>query len=260
MSSKIDRIGEKNINNFGSKMVIVDYRKAIDIDVYFPEYNWIAKGVQYSSFKTGLIKCSYEKRTYGIGYLGEGEYKASENSKDTKVYKTWTDMLQRCYDEKYQKRQPTYIGCEVCDEWYNFQNFAKWYNDNYYEIEGEKMHLDKDILVKHNKIYSPETCIFVPQTINSLFTKCDRSRGESVIGTSYHKRDKVYIANCSLINSKTGKSKQEFLGTYNTQEKAFEVYKYYKEKNIKEVADYYKEHIPQRLYDGMYEYEVEITD
>lgn len=151
MSSKIDRIGEKNCNNFGSEMIIVDYRKAIDIDVYFPEYDWIAKGVQYNSFKTGLIKCSYEKRTYGIGYLGEGEYKASENGKDTRVYKTWTDMLQRCYDEKYQKRQPTYIGCEVCDEWLNFQNFAKWYDENYYEIEGEGNQLLERVIIKEIK-------------------------------------------------------------------------------------------------------------
>ena len=155
----IDRIGEKNYNNFGSEMIIVDYRKAIDIDVYFPEYDWIAKGVQYSSFKTGLIKCSYEKRTYGIGYLGEGEYKVLENGKHTRVYKTWKNMLKRCYDEKLHEKEPTYINCEVCEEWHNFQNFTKWYYENYYEVEGERMHLDKDILVKHNKIYSSETCV-----------------------------------------------------------------------------------------------------
>jgi hypothetical protein len=120
------------------------------------------------------------------------------------------------------------------------------------------MHLDKDILVKHNKIYSPETCIFVPQTINLLFTKQDKKRGDSPIGTS--PRNGKYEVNCSLINPQTGKSKQEYLGLYDTQEKAFEVYKYYKEKNIKEVADYYKEHISQKLHNAMYKYEVEIND
>ena len=121
------------------------------------------------------------------------------------------------------------------------------------------MGLDKDILIKGNKIYSPETCIFVPQTINSLFVKRDNKRGESVIGVSLHKNSK-YQVHCSIINPETGKSKQEYLGVYDTQEKAFQVYKYYKEKNIKEVADYYFGRIPDKLYNAMYNYEVEITD
>lgn len=257
--NKTDRIGEKNINNFGSEMVIVDYRKAIDIDVYFPEYDWIAKGVIYQNFKNGRVSCVYEPRVYGVGYIGEGYYKVSESGKHTRVYKTWTGMLQRCYDEKFHERQPTYIDCEVSDKWHNFQNFARWYKENYYEIDGEKMELDKDILNKGNKIYSPETCVFVPNIINVLFTKNDKSRGDSVIGTHRLKNGK-YVVNCHLFNPETVKSKNEYLGRYDTQEKAFEVYKYYKEKNIKEVADGYKELIPEKLYDGMYNYIVEITD
>lgn len=121
------------------------------------------------------------------------------------------------------------------------------------------MHLDKDILIKGNKIYSPDTCIFVPQRINKLFTKCDKNRGNSVIGTHHDKNNK-YQANCRLVNPKTGKSKNKYLGIYDTELEAFEVYKYYKEKNIKEVADYFKEQIPQKLYDALYNYEVEIDD
>ena len=121
------------------------------------------------------------------------------------------------------------------------------------------MHLDKDILVKHNKIYSSETCVFVPHAINSLFVKRDKVRGESVIGTSPTKNGK-YQVHCNLINPETGKSKCEYLGICETQEKAFEIYKYYKEKNIKEFADYYKEQIPDKLYQALYDYEVEITD
>ena len=256
--SKIDRTGEVGHNTFGSKMVIIKYRKAIDIDVYFPEYDCIVKNQQYGNFKNGKIKCPYERSVYGIGYIGEGEYKTKENGKFTRVYETWKSMLQRCYDKKYQEKRPTYKDCEVCDEWYNFQNFAKWYEENYYEIKGEKMCLDKDILVKHNKIYSPETCIFVPNNINMLFVKCDRSRGESVIGTT--PVNGKYKVRCSMFNPETGKSTNKYLGLYETQEKAFQVYKYYKEKNIKQIADYYKEQIPINLYNTLYRYEVEITD
>ena len=255
---KIDRTGEKGINNFGSKMVIVDYRKYSDIDVYFPEYNWTFNSATYNSFKIGEVKCPYEPRVYDIGYIGEGKYKCRENGKLTRVYSTWCSMMKRCYSKKLHEKHLTYKNCKVSEKWHNFQNFAEWYEENYYEIEGETMCLDKDILCKSNKIYSPETCIFVPQTINKLFIKNNKNRGESVIGTT--PKNGKYEVQCNMINPKTGKSKKEYLGYYETQEKAFEIYKYYKEKNIKEVADYYKDLIPNKLYNALYEYVVEIND
>lgn len=258
MGSKIDRTGEVGHNTFGSEMIIVGYRMNRDMDVYFPEYNWITENVQYNNFKRGTIKCPYEPSVFGVGYVGEGEYKSKINGKLTRVYSTWYQMLERCYDEKCQEKNPTYINCEVCNEWYSFQNFAEWCYKNYYTIKGEQMCLDKDILLKGNKIYSPETCIFVPKRINSLFTKSDKSRGNSVIGTS--PKNGKYVVHCNLINPKTGKSKQKNLGHYDTELEAFEVYKYYKERNIKMVADYYEEQIPINLYNALYEYEVEITD
>ena len=134
MPTKIDRIGEERVNSFGSKMVIVEYRKYSDIDVYFPEYDWIVKNRQYSDFKKGKIKCPYDRNVFGVGYLGEGKYKTTENGKKTKCYRTWYDMLRRCYDEKNLKRNPTYIDSEVCDKWLNFQEYGKWFEGNYYEI------------------------------------------------------------------------------------------------------------------------------
>ena len=258
MGSKVDRTGEKGVNTFGSEMVIVKYRTNRDVDIYFPEYDWTAKNREYKGFKNGNIKCPYERRYFGVGYIGEGKYKVWENGKNTKCYKTWHNMLNRCYDEKFHEKYPTYIGCEVDKNWHNFQNFAEWYYNNYYEIEGGKMCLDKDILYKHNKVYSPKTCIFVPQTINSLFVKRDNNRGESVIGTSL--KNGRYRVQCWSFDPETGKSKQEYFGYYDSQEKAFEIYKYYKEKNIKQVANYYKDIIPEKVYDGMYSYKVEIDD
>ena len=259
MGKRIDRIGEGGINNFGSKMIIVEYRKAIDIDVYFPQYNWTTKNRVYDTFKKGTIKCPYEKRYYGVGYLGEGDYMVWKNGKHTRVYKTWCHMLERCYDEKYHEKESTYIGCETIKEWLNFQNFGEWDSENFYQIEGEIMNLDKDILSKGNKIYSPDTCIYVPQGINKLFIKSDKKRGKYPIGTYLYRNGK-YVTQCHLINPETGKSKLKNLGYYTTQQEAFNVYKYYKERNIKEVADYYKEQIPSKLYNAMYNYEVEITD
>ena len=127
MPKKIDRTGEEGYNEFGSKIIIKEYRKAIDIDIYFPKYDWTFVHARYDNFKKGKIKCPYEPRTFGVGYLGEGKYKMSENGKFKKEYKIWYYMLQRCYDPKYQEREPTYKGCIVEEFWLNFQNATEWY-------------------------------------------------------------------------------------------------------------------------------------
>lgn len=128
--------------------------------------------------KKGNVRNVYDRNLFNVGYLGEGIYKSKVNRKNTTQYNAWQNMLRRCYNESYQEKHPTYIGCEVIKEWHNFQNFTKWYDENYYEIEGQIMDLDKDIMVIGNKIYSPETYLFVPQSINKLFTT--RSKGKYV--------------------------------------------------------------------------------
>ena len=196
MSKKIDRTGEEKINNFGSKMVITEYRSARDLDIYFPEYNWVSKHANYGNFKKGALKCPYEPRVYGVGYLGEGKYKIKENGKITDEYIIWYDMLKRCYDPKYKKKHSTYKDCEVEDYLLNFQHMGEWIDKNYYEIPGEQMCLDKDIVCKGNKIYSRDTCIFVPQRINKLFIKHDKARGDFPIGV-YLNSSGNYQVQCS---------------------------------------------------------------
>ena len=258
MAAKRDRTGEERLNNFGSKMVIKEYRNARDIDIYFPEYNWTFKHVQYNKFKNGNIKCPYERRYYDKGCLGEGKYKVRENGKLKREFKIWHHMLQRCYDPKYQKEEPTYKGCKVEDYLLNFQNMGEWIESNYYEISGETMCLDKDILYKGNKVYSRETCIFVPKRINSLFTKRDNARGDSPIGV-YPVPSGNYQVHCN-----NGYGKIITLGSYSSREEAFQVYKQYKEKLIKETIDSYEGKIPEpfysRLREAMYNYKVEIDD
>ena len=255
---KIDRIGEERVNNFGSKMVIKEYRKYKDIDVYFPEYNWIFKHARYDTFKKGNIKCPYEPRLYGHGYLGEGKYTATENGKLKIEYIIWYDMLKRCYDPKYQEKYSTYKGCEVEEYLLDFQHMCEWLDKNYYEVPGEQMCLDKDILNKGNKIYSRETCIFVPQRINTLFIKRGKSRGDSPIGTTPNSSGN-YQVQCN-----NGYGKLNYLGSYLTKEEAFNVYKQYKENLIKKTIDSYEGIIPEphysRLREAMYNYEVEIDD
>ena len=127
---------------------------------------------------------------------------------------------------------------------------------NYYEIPNENMQLDKDILIKDNKIYSPKTCIFVPQRINKLFTKRQNDRGLCPIGVTERKNNKYkkFESRCSI-----GNGKRISLGYFYTKEEAFKAYKEYKEKYIRQIADEYKSkypNFPQKLYDAMYNYQV----
>jgi hypothetical protein len=254
-NQQMKRLGETNINNYGNKMTIIKYTGSNNIIVKF-ENGHITK-TTYSLFLKGAIKSPYCKSTFGLGYLGVGEYKIKneETNKLYKSYEVWHSMIKRCYGKKEHELFPTYKFCLVCDEWLNFQNFARWYEENWYEINNERMCLDKDILIKGNKIYSSETCVFVPNRINCLFTNCKSSRGEYPIGVHYNKKESIYIAKCHI----DGNNKE--IGRFKTPEDAFYLgYKPFKENYIKEVAEEYKDKIPKILYDAMYRYQINITD
>ena len=253
-----NRIGETKIMNCGEECEIVEYNGCKDITIRFLKTGEKVN-TEYKNFKNGSIKSHLTPTIYGVGVVGF-EKTRDENGKELKSYKVWKNVLQRCYSKQYYKRYPTYKGCTIFDEWLYYPNFKQWYEENYYEIDGEVMCLDKDILNKGNKVYSPETCIFVPQFINGLFVKCDALRGNFPIGVHWFKKNRNYQSACNLFNTITNKKEHRVLGYYSTPEEAFNVYKKAKEENIKLVADYYKDRIPEKLYNAMYKYEVKITD
>ena len=177
-----------------------------------------------------------------------------DKSKDNKIYRAWYDVHYRCYSEVLHMRYPSYIGCEVCEEWHDYNKFAEWYKANYYEVvingKKSKIDLDKDILNKGNKIYCPEFCVFVPHEINTLVINCKKRRGEYPIGVSYTQKDKRFRA--EILRRK--------LGSFKTAKQAFAAYKKEKEKQIKKVARKYRNQIPDKLYKVLVHWKIEITD
>lgn len=159
-------LGSSFISKYNQTYTIIEYINTKNVTVKF-EDGTVVTGKELGQVKIGSIKNPNLPNIYNLGFLGQGVYIASVRGKQTGEYMTWVSMFTRCYDSKYQIKQPTYIGCTVHPEWHNFQNFAKWYEENYIE----NFHLDKDILVPGNKIYGPDTCCFVPQVINNLFIK-----------------------------------------------------------------------------------------
>lgn len=250
-----DRTGETNINFQNLNMEIIEYINNSNIKIKF-EDGYICK-TNYNCFKNGKVKSRYSPSVYGIGILGD-EPTSDENGNLYNSYITWKNMICRCYSNYTVYKQNTYIDKYVCDEWLNYSNFKKWYDENYYQIDNDVMALDKDIIVKNNKVYSPSTAIFTPSRINNLFPKSDKSRGKYPIGVNKTRNNK-YIAECSMLNN-NGKRIRHKIGRFNTPEEAFNAYKQFKEKYIKQVADEYKDKIPKKLYEAMYNYKVEITD
>lgn len=179
------------------------------------------------------------KLIHGIGYKGAGNHLCN-----TKCYKTWYGILDRIYSGK----QTVYLDCSIDKRWHNFQVFADWY----YKNNKPGWALDKDILVKGNKIYGPDTCCYVPKFINTLFVLQKSKRTDLPIGVSKH--GNKYRAMFCEYNS------PKHLGDYETPIEAFKVYKEHKENYIKQQADLNKEILPDNVYQAMMNYEVEITD
>lgn len=250
---------EEKHNNQGSLMKIVECLENGKIIVEFQDDYKFKVGSLYGNFKSGSIKNPFHPSIYGVGITGN-KYPRSINCKMTKEYDTWIHILQRCFDDRLKEKQPSYIDKECCDEWLYYPNFYEWLHsqpnfDKWYH--GKRWAIDKDILVKRNKVYSPETCCLIPQNVNCLFLKREAERGNYPIGVRY-KDGEGFIATCRnpFID------KAEDLGSYSTPERAFQAYKAYKEDIIKQVAEveYKAGNITEECCQAMMTYEVEIED
>ena len=197
----------------------------------------------------GCSKCAKEESRSKL-IFGDAHNDCDGDS-HTNAYTHWRNMLARCFDKEYMVCRPTYSDCTVCQEWLLFSNFKKWFD----QFNYENYHLDKDILIKGNKHYSPDTCCLVPQEINTLLTRRQGSRGQHPIGVCYIKRSGKYSATIH-------KMRNVHLGLFDTPEEAFQAYKSAKEHYVKERATKYFQEgkITHRVYQALMEYQVEITD
>ena len=250
-TKRLELVGKIKVMNCGEEVEIIKYYNASNILVRFNESGEVVKST-YGNFKRGTIKSHFNISVYNVGVIG------NKLNWDKDSCKRWRGILERCYNSKFLIKNPTYIGCSVCNEWLYYPNFKKWYDENYYTIKNQRMELDKDILFKGNKIYNPNSCIFVPERINTLFTKSNKSRGELPIGLRYSKNFKRIEVSVHI--NKTQKHLGYFPNNSNGIQEAFGVYKQAKEREIKRVADEYKDKIPKKLYDGMCNYKIEIDD
>lgn len=189
--------------------------------------------------------------THSVGVCKEGEFKRYIGNKQTKEYALWVNMLKRCYSKKFHKQSPQYIGCTVSENFKNFQYFAEWCNRQIgFNTTG--YHLDKDILVKGNKHYSEETCVFVPKDINYFFLRRTTKRGNFPIGVcQLHGKFKAQISIKSRVTA---------LGLFDSEIEAFNIYKSAKENLAKVLAQEVSGIVDSRVVSSLENFTVEITD
>ncbi len=200
------------------------------------------------------LEARMKPSVYGIGYLGGNlELKTSYNGKKCPIYNAWLRMLERCYSKKLHERFPSYIGCEVSDYFKNFSNFYEWCQ-NQIGFNCDDYELDKDLLIKGNKLYSEDTCVFIPKFLNSLLLTNKRVRGEHLLGVHYDKHNGAYKASISF------KGVYKALGYYDNEYDAHMAYKVAKENYIKSVAKEYKDKVDIRVYNALMSYEVSESD
>lgn len=161
-----------------------------------------------------------KKLIYGVG-INDANYSVHKYEiiegirKQTWVcpfYSKWVGMIRRAYSQGEHKRHPSYIGCSTIPEWHYFMTFRAWMETQ--DWDGKE--LDKDLLVVGNKVYGPNTCVFVDAKVNTFLTECNASRGEWPIGVYFQKDAGKYRAMCS--DPKTGKRKS--LGYFSNSEEA----------------------------------------
>lgn len=198
----------------------------------------------YSRSKTKLI--------YGVG-INDADYPVSkrhlDNGKVVKdwicpYYTIWSHRLEACYSKTYHQKYPSYIGCTLDEKWYRFSTFKSWIQEQKQhdvwlkesnlsrENKTYNFHLDKDIL-SDTKIYGPETCVLIPNYINSLLLDSKRARGDYPLGVSFNKSLGKFQANINI------KGRNKYLGVFSKPEEAHKKWQIEKSNYISHVVEIY---------------------
>ena len=228
---------------------IVKYNDSANVEIQFLKtgYGIVAR---FCHIRNGDVKDRYVPSVYGVGIVGT-KYPISVNDVQKQEYVLWYSMLKRCYSGAFQKQQPNYIGCEASENFKSYEYFYEWCHEQT-GFGNKDWQLDKDLLVKGNKVYSESACVFLPREINSALSVKKSQRGQYLIGVQ--KNGKRFLASCNI------RGKNYSLGTFNTEIEAFNAYKQAKENYLKQLANKWKDQIDIRAYEALMNYKVEIAD
>lgn len=245
MTGKMNKpkVGESFKTNQGCECIVVQYNSAFDVVVQFQDSQQHIKSVRTGDLRNGEVSNPFFPSVFGVGYFGIDSNSKEGYKAGTREYMFWKGAVERCYSRLSLKRSPTYKGCSVEVEWHNFQNFAEWCQHQIGFNEAG-WQLDKDLLVGYgleNKVYNQDTCVFVPQEVNTLFIIPSTKTDGLPTGVSYCKDRGNYQAGCGAGGYRKA------LGRFSTPECAYEAYLTYKKIRVSEVLDEYKSRLDPRV-------------
>ncbi|MGN0966370.1 MAG: hypothetical protein ACI4OP_02075 [Candidatus Coprovivens sp.] len=128
------KVGDKFFTKYGP-CIVIEYQNCENVYIKFTNTGGITK-TNTTDLRRDEVKDYFYPTIEGKGFFGNGKYKARINNKLTEEYATWQGMLKRCYNKIILNKEPSYIGCEVCDNWCNYQNFAEWMNKIIVKLDG----------------------------------------------------------------------------------------------------------------------------
>lgn len=191
----------------------------------------------------GSVRDKFHAVYYGVGYIGDGQYKQNTHKK---IFDFWVRMLERSNCAKFKIKQQHYRSTTCCEEWYDFQNFAQWVESQaFYAIKG--MQLDKDLLGQGRDIYSPSTCCFLPNNINSSLM---RRKGfvDHALPRGVEIKSGKYVTRCVVDG------RRRYLGAFDSVNDAYLAYASAKEGEVRRLAGEYREVLNVDAYNALMNY------
>ena len=237
-------------------LIITKYINHKEVYVKFLDTGYETKAY-FGNIKKGIVRDRSVPSILGVGVVGDEVTKVNGNR--LKEYNLWQALLSRCYCDKFHVKCPTYKDCSVSDNFKYYPYFKEWCNNqigfNVLDDKGNHFELDKDLLIKGNKVYSEDACCFIPREINVALIYNQTKKGNHPIGVSYSK-----VNNKFVVYVKKGEGSREYLGYFEDASVAFLAYKASKEAYLKELANKWKDKIDPRVYEALIGWEINIDD
>ncbi len=237
-------------------LIITKYINHKEVYVKFLDTGYETKAY-FGNIKKGIVRDRTVPSILGVGIIGDEVTKVNGNR--LKEYNLWQALLGRCYCDKFHVKYPTYLGCTVSENFKYYPYFKSWCQQQIgfdcLDDKGNHFELDKDLLIKGNKVYSEDTCCFIPREINVALIYNQTKKGNHPIGVSFNK-----VSNKFVAYVKKGEGSQEYLGYFEDVSVAFLAYKEAKEAYLKELANKWKDKIDPRVYEALIGWEINIDD
>ena len=252
-AKKLEYEGKVYPTNRCGDVVVVEYINSRKVLIRFLNTN-NERFVGMSDLKKGEVRDNEAFPVYSIGVM-DIPNELRRGVPHPREYSIWNGIRQRCYNENARHLNPTYKDVTMSDNFLIYSYFKEWCNKQI-GFDQDKWHLDKDILSKGSKVYSENTCCFVPAEINTFLTNWKSYRGDFPVVVILDKCAKTPRYRARL--SKFGK--YHCYGSYSNPTDAFYAYKKAKEDFAKELANKWKDKIDPRAYDALMNWTIEITD